>query len=165
MNEFLNKLSEYHFVQSLVPGMIFTYCSKMFYEINFLTDKPIYDFCVILIIGLIISRIGSIIVEPLLKKIKILNFCNYSDYIKASQNDSTIEKLSETNNLYRVIIATFFILIVEKFYFILSEKIVWLADWSYLLLSVLLIVLFVFSYRKQTNFIKQRIKEALDKTE
>ncbi|MEE1291331.1 MAG: hypothetical protein UHW86_09915 [Spirochaetota bacterium] len=165
MNELLNKLSEYHFVQSLVPGMIFTYCSKMFYEINFLTDKPIYDFCVILIIGLIISRIGSIIVEPLLKKIKILNFCNYSDYIKASQNDSTIEKLSETNNLYRVIIATFFILIVEKFYFILSEKIVWLADWSYLLLSVLLIVLFVFSYRKQTNFIKQRIKEALDKTE
>ena len=144
MNELLNKLSEYHFVQSLVPGMIFTYCSKMFYEINFLTDKPIYDFCVILIIGLIISRIGSIIVEPLLKKIKILNFCNYSDYIKASQNDSTIEKLSETNNLYRVIIATFFILIVEKFYFILSEKIVWLADWSYLLLSVLLIVLFVF---------------------
>lgn len=165
MNELLNKLSEYHFVQSLVPGMIFTYCSKMFYEINFLTDKPIYDFCVILIIGLIISRIGSIIVEPLLKKIKILNFCNYSDYIKTSQNDSTIEKLSETNNLYRVIIATFFILIVEKFYFILSEKIVWLADWSYLLLSVLLIVLFVFSYRKQTNFIKQRIKEALDKTE
>lgn len=165
MNELLNKLSEYHFVQSLVPGMIFTYCSKMFYEINFLTDKPIYDFCVILIIGLIISRIGSIIVEPLLKKIKILNFCNYSDYIKASQNDSTIEKLSETNNLYRVIIATFFILIVEKFYFILSEKIVWLADWSYLLLSVLLIVLFVFSYRKQTNFINQRIKEALDKTE
>lgn len=165
MNELLNKLSEYHFVQSLVPGMIFTYCSKMFYEINFLTDKPIYDFCVILIIGLIISRIGSIIVEPLLKKIKILNFCNYSDYIKASQNDSTIEKLSETNNLYRVIIATFFILIVENFYFILSEKIVWLADWSYLLLSVLLIVLFVFSYRKQTNFIKQRIKKALDKTE
>ena len=91
MNELLNKLSEYHFVQSLVPGMIFTYCSKMFYEINFLTDKPIYDFCVILIIGIIISRIGSIIVEPLLKKIKILNFCNYSDYIKASQNDSTIE--------------------------------------------------------------------------
>lgn len=165
MNELLNKLSEYHFVQSLVPGMIFTYCSKMFYGVNFLTDKPIYDFCVILIIGLIISRVGSLIIEPLLKKIKILNFCNYSEYIKASKKDSTIKNLSETNNLYRVIIATFFILIVEKFYFILSEKIVWLADWSYLLLSFLLIVLFVFSYRKQTNFIKQRINDALDKTE
>ena len=56
--------------RSLVPGMIFTYCSKMFYGVNFLTDKPVYDFIVILIIGLIISRIGSVIVEPLLKKSK-----------------------------------------------------------------------------------------------
>lgn len=54
----------------LAPGMIFTYCSKMFYGVNFLTDKPVYDFIVILIIGLIISRIGSVIVEPLLKKSK-----------------------------------------------------------------------------------------------
>ena len=44
MDKFLNKLSEYHFIQSLVPGMIFTYCSKMFYGVNFLTDKPVYDF-------------------------------------------------------------------------------------------------------------------------
>ncbi len=165
MNELLNKLSEYHFVQSLVPGMIFTYCSKMFYEINFLTDKPIYDFCVILIIGLIISRIGSIIVEPLLKKIKILNFCKYSNYIEASQKDSIIKNLSETNNLYRVIIATFLVLLVEKLYIFLAEKFTWLNDWFYLIISVLLIVLFIFSYRKQTNYIKQRVDKALDKSE
>lgn len=165
MNELLNKLSEYHFVQSLVPGMIFTYCSKMFYGVNFLTDKPIYDFCVILIIGLIISRVGSLIIEPLLKKIKILNFCNYSEYIKASKKDSTIKNLSETNNLYRVIIATFCVLLVEKFYLDLIEKILWLTDWTYLILSILLIVLFVFSYRKQTHYIKRRIDKVLDKTE
>lgn len=165
MNELLNKLSEYHFVQSLVPGMIFTYCSKMFYGVNFLTDKPIYDFCVILIIGLIISRVGSLIIEPLLKKIKILNFCNYSEYIKASKKDSTIKNLSETNNLYRVIIATFLVLLVEKLYIFLAEKFTWLNDWFYLIISVLLIVLFIFSYRKQTNYIKQRVDKALDKSE
>ena len=114
MDKFLNKLSEYHFIQSLVPGMIFTYCSKMFYGVNFLTDKPVYDFIVILIVGLIISRIGSVIVEPLLRKVKILNFCKYTDYIEASQKDSIIRNLSETNNLYRVIIATFLVLLAEK---------------------------------------------------
>lgn len=165
MNELLNKLSEYHFVQSLVPGMIFTYCSKMFYEINFLTDKPVYDFIVILIIGLIISRIGSIIVEPMLRKTKILNFCKYSNYIEASQKDSIIKNLSETNNLYRVIIATFLVLLVEKLYIFLAEKFTWLNDWFYLIISVLLIVLFIFSYRKQTNYIKQRVDKALDKSE
>lgn len=162
MDKFLNKLSEHHFIQSLVPGMIFTYCSKTFYEVKFLTDKPVYDFIVILIIGLIISRIGSVIVEPMLRKTKILNFCKYSDYIEASQKDSIIKNLSETNNLYRVIIATFLILMVEKFYIFLAGKFVWLNDWFYLIISVLLIVLFIFSYRKQTNYIKQRVNKALD---
>ena len=165
MEKFLNKISEYHFLQSVVPGMIFTYCSKMFYEVNFLTDKLVYDFIVILIIGLIISRIGSIIVEPLLRKMKILNFCKYTDYVKASQKDNLIKNLSETNNLYRVIIATFLVLLFEKLYLIISEKFIWLNDWSYLIISVLLIVLFIFSYRKQTNYIKQRVDNALDKSE
>ena len=165
MDKFLNKLSEYHFIQSLVPGMIFTYCSKMFYEINFLTDKPVYDFIVILIIGIIISRIGSIIVEPILRKLKILKFCKYTDYVEASQKDSFIKNLSETNNLYRGIIATFLLLLFEKLFLIISERIVWLNDWSYLIISVLLIVLFIVSYRKQTNYIKQRIDNALDKSE
>ena len=165
MDKFLNKLSEYHFIQSLVPGMIFTYCSKSFYEVNFLTDKPVYDFIVILIVGLIISRIGSVIVEPLLRKVKILNFCKYTDYIEASQKDSIIRNLSETNNLYRVIIATFLVLLVEKLYLFFSKKFIWLNDWTYLIISFLLIVLFIFSYRKQTNYIKQRVNKALDKSE
>lgn len=137
----------------------------MFYGINFLTDKPVYDFIVILIIGLIISRIGSIIVEPLLRKVKILNFCKYTDYIEASQKDSLIKNLSETNNLYRVIIATFLVLLIEKLYLFISEKFVWLNNWTYLIISFSLIVLFIFSYRKQTNYIKQRVNKALDKSE
>jgi hypothetical protein len=165
MDKFLNKLSEYHFIQSLVPGMIFTYCSKMFYGVNFLTDKPVYDFIVILIVGLIISRIGSVIVEPLLRKVKILNFCKYTDYIEASQKDSIIRNLSETNNLYRVIIATFLVLLVEKLYLFFSKKFIWLNDWTYLIISFLLIVLFIFSYRKQTNYIKKRVDKNLDKNE
>ncbi len=161
MDKFLNKLSEYHFIQSLVPGMIFTYCSKMFYEINFLTDKPVYDFIVILIIGIIISRIGSIIVEPILRKLKILKFCKYTDYVEASQKDSFIKNLSETNNLYRAIIATFLVLPVERLYIFLRERFLWINEWSYLILSVLFIVLFIFSYRKQTKYIKERVDEVL----
>ena len=72
MDKFLNKISEYHFIQTIVPGIIFTYFSKIFYDVNLFTEKPIYDFIIMLIIGLIISRIGSLIVEPVLQKIKIL---------------------------------------------------------------------------------------------
>ena len=101
----------------------------------------------------------------MLRKTKILNFCKYSNYIEASQKDSIIKNLSETNNLYRVIIATFLVLLVEKLYIFLAEKFTWLNDWFYLIISVLLIVLFIFSYRKQTNYIKQRVDKALSKSE
>lgn len=165
MEKFLNKLSEYHFLQTLIPGSIFTYFSKIFYDVNLLTGKVVYDFMIMLIIGLIISRIGSLVVEPLLRKICISNFDQYPRYIEASQNDSIIINLSETNSLYRVIIAAFLSLLAEKLYLLLIHKFIWLEDCSFLLASILFIVLFIFSYRKQTNYIKQRIDKALGKSE
>ena len=101
------------------------------------------------------------IVEPVLQKIKILNFCKYSDYIEASQKDSIIKNLSETNNLYRVIIAAFFLILLEKFYLFLLKEFVWLNDWSYFILSIAAIILFIFSYRKQTKYINERVYKVL----
>lgn len=162
MEKFLNKLSEYHFIQTLVPGIIFTYFSNLFYKVSFLTANPLYDFITILIIGLIISRIGSLFVESILKKMKITNFTNYSDYIEASFKDPLIKNLSETNNLYRAIIASFLVLLIEKWYLFLASKIPVLNDWLYLILFVLIIAIFIFAYRKQTYYIKKRIDKALN---
>lgn len=161
MEKFLDKLSEYHFIQTVIPGFIFVYLSKYFYNIDLLIDKPIYDFVSILIIGFIISRIGSLIVEPILKKIKILNFSNYELYINASKKDSIIKNLSETNNLYRAIIAAFLCILVEKFYLFILGKCQFIKDWNFLIISILIILLFIFSYRKQTTYITKRIETAL----
>ena len=164
MEKFLNKLSEYHFIQTIVPGIIFTCFSKIFYDVNLITEKPIYDFIIVLIIGLIISRIGSLIVEPVLRKTKILSFYEYSKYIEASQKDSFIKNLSETNNLYRGIIAAFLLILFERFYLFLLNKIVWLNKCSYLILTIVIIVLFIVSYKKQTKYIKERIEKTLAET-
>lgn len=161
MEKFLNKLSEYHFIQTLVPGIIFTYFSNLFYKVNFLTDRPLYDFSVILIIGLIISRIGSLFVELILRKTKIINFSNYSEYIEASLKDPLIKNLSKTNNLYRAIIAAFLVLLMEKWYLFLASKIPALNDWSYFIIFVLIIGIFIFAYRKQTYYINKRIDKTL----
>lgn len=165
MEKLLNKLSKYHFIQTIVPGIIFTYFSKIFYGIKLFTDNPIYDFIICIIIGLVISRIGSLIVEPVLQRIKILNFCEYSNYIEASKNDSIVKNLSETNNLYRGIIASFLLILFEKLYLFLLKKCMWLNDWSYLFFSIAIIILFIFSYRKQTKYIKSRIEKALEESE
>ena len=42
MEKFLNKLSEYHFIQTIVPGIIFTCFSKIFYDVNLITETYIH---------------------------------------------------------------------------------------------------------------------------
>jgi hypothetical protein len=44
-------------------------------------------------IGMVISRIGSLTIEPVLKKINFLRFAPYSDFIRASQADVKIDIL------------------------------------------------------------------------
>ncbi|MFK5938591.1 MAG: hypothetical protein QM497_09385 [Sulfurimonas sp.] len=107
-------------------------------------------------IGLVISRISSIIIEPCLKKVGFVKFTEYKDFVLASKSDKKIELLSESNNMYRVFISSFFILIIV----ILYEK--YLQDiltgyTSYIAITGLLI-LFLFSYRKQTSYITQRVE-------
>ena len=76
---------------------------------------------------MVISRIGSIVVERLLKLLQVKNkatkekepylkFTPYKDYIEAEQNDSLVKILNETNNTYRTIIAVFIVAVCVKIY-------------------------------------------------
>jgi amino acid permease len=108
-------------------------------------------------VGLIVSRFGSLIIEPFLKKIKFLNFSDYKDFLKASAKDGKIEILSEENNMYRTFIATFLLLGLVKLYYFIANKWTFLNENSDWILILLIIGMFLFSYRKQTNYITKRI--------
>lgn len=107
-------------------------------------------------IGLLISRISSVIIEPILKKVKFVKFADYKDFVLASENDNKIELLSESNNMYRVFISLFVVLIIINIYEQLLQQL--LGEYTNFVVTVLLLLLFLFSYRKQTNYITQRIE-------
>ena len=52
-------------------------------------------------IGLIIIRIGSLAIEPALKRIRFVKFTSYTEFVKALKSDSKIDILSEINNYLR----------------------------------------------------------------
>ena len=108
--------------------------------------------------GLIISRIGSIVIEPIFKKLKIVNFASYAEFIEASKKDPKIEVLSETNNMFRTLISLFFLLLLFKLFFIFETICPMIIRFRWLIISISLISLFIFGYRKQTNYIADRIK-------
>lgn len=157
MKELLEKISSYNLFNYLFPGIIFVVFLEKTTQYT-LPDKDIFVSAFIYyFIGLIISRISSLIVEPIFKKFKFITFAPYKDYVLMSQKDKTIEILSEVNNMYRTLISVFLLLLSCKLYEQLSIKFAILQNNAIYILLFALLVLFIFSYRKQTAFITDRI--------
>ena len=156
MDKLLEKLTSYNLFNYLLPGIIFSVLLEKITHYSIIHKDIMIEAFLAYFIGLIISRISSIIIEPLLKKTKFVKFSEYKDFVLVSENDKKIELLSESNNMYRVFISLFFILII----IVLYEKFlqdIFLGYTSYIVIFGLLI-LFLFSYRKQTSYITKRIE-------
>ena len=114
---------------------------------------------------MIMSRIGSIVIEPLFKKIGFIIFADYKDYIVASKKDFEIKVLSETNNLYRSILGLLFTLLIVKLYLSMVEQCNCLNKIFPTIFIIFLGILFAFSYRKQTKYIKSRVEKVKEERE
>jgi len=159
MDSILNKISSYNIFNYILPSVIFTVIIENITVYKILTSKIEIDFFIVYFIGLIISRFGSLIIEPLLKKISFIKFSEYKDYISASKEDKNIEILSEANNMYRTFISLFLIVILIKIYSLYA------VPYEITISSVLaiLFLMFLFAYKKQTSYIVKRIERNIKK--
>ena len=158
MKELLSKLSSYNLFNYLLPGVIFTVVAAKFTRYSFLQQDIVIGLFLYYFIGLIISRFGSIVVEPILRRMSFLRFADYKDFVAASKKDEKLEVLSEANNTYRTLCSLFALLLLLKAYEKIEDRFVILKDYGVIILVVLLLVMFLFSYRKQTLYIIKRIK-------
>ena len=159
MEKLLEKLTSYNLFNYLLPGIIFSILLEKTTNYSIIQKDIVIEAFLAYFIGLIISRISSLVIEPILKKIKFVKFSNYKDYVLASENDKKIELFSESNNMYRVFISLFFILITVNIYEnLIVLKFPILAEYTTCLIVVILFIIFLFSYRKQTNYITQRVE-------
>jgi hypothetical protein len=132
--------------------------AREFSRYNFIQNEIVLSGFLCYFIGMIISRFGSVIIEPILKKINFLKFEDYKNYVIASKKDTKIELLSEVNNTYRTICSMCVILIILNIYSVFnSNKNVSFEPDFYIIISIILIM-FLFAYRKQTNYITKRIQ-------
>ena len=158
MKEFLDKISSYNLFNYFLPGVIFVIILDNFTVYSFTQNNLVIDAFVYYFIGLVISRFGSLIVEPLLQKISFLNFADYREFITASKKDPKIDLLSESNNMYRTFSSMLILLIMLKLYELIELNFQMLKNWNPYLLVGLLLILFLYSYKKQTEYITKRTK-------
>lgn len=163
MKELLDKISSYNIFNYLLPGILYAVLLSEFSEVDIIQEEIIVGAFLYYFIGLVISRIGSLIVEPIFKKMKFLKFAEYSEFITACEKDTKLETLSESNNMYRTLIALFLSLLFSKLYVFLAVKFEWSVNTAFYILAVLLLTMFIFAYRKQTNYITNRIRHHIKK--
>jgi hypothetical protein len=162
MNDLISKISSYNLFNYFFPGVVFSVIVSNVSQLNLIQDDLLTGAFLYYFIGMIISRVGSLIIEPTLKKIRVVKFSDYGDFIQASQKDEKIELLSEVNNTYRTLISMFILLLFTKGYLCILSffEIDNLYNWVFLI--IFLLALFLFSYRKQTSHINKRIGKQIN---
>ncbi len=163
MSEFIDKLSSYNLFNYLLPGTVFAVLLRKVTGYDLIQENALVGAFLYYFAGMLISRVGSLFVEPFLKWIKFLRFAPYKNFVKATAIDPKVETLSETNNTYRTLVAMAVLLLLSMALDSAETKWSWLSAHKYLLGLVGLLALFLFSYRKQTNYIRDRVETVLEK--
>jgi len=171
----VEKISSYNIFNNFFPGVIFCYIVEKTTRFSIAGEEIWEMLFIYYFIGMIISRISSIFIEKILKSIKIKNrklnskepflkFAPYEQYIDASEKQPFIKTLNETNNAYRTIITVFVIAIAVKIYdWLLCDLVERCGQIGnnlvFIGMSILIIALFVGSYKKQTDYIRSRVEK------
>jgi len=97
------------------------------------------------------------VVEPVLKKLSFVVFVDYKKYVATEKHDPKIDILLETNNTYRTLCSLFIIVFLFKIYNFIELKYAVISDYAVYALIGVLFIIFLLSYKKQTEYIKKRI--------
>ena len=156
INSLFNKLSAYQLLSLMLPGASLLGTLKFIFTIDIKVNENIWWFLLAsYVVGIILSRIGSLLIEEVFKKMGFIKGYNVGNYIAKRKEDDMVETLLSFANLYRSLCALSIVLII-----VTMVKGYGFCDyWHYFLLEVLLLLLFTFSFCKQYNYFYSIIPE------
>ncbi len=157
MKDLLDKLISYNIFNYLLPGVLLAVIVSAITSFKLLQDDLLTSAFVYYFLGAVVSRVGSLIVEPAMKRYGFISFAPYDDYVSASKNDPKLEILSETNNMYRTLCALILLVTVVYLYDLASRYHPFFKTLVPAMVILLLLALFLASYKKQTAYIVKRV--------
>ncbi len=169
MKDLLSKISSYDLFNNLFPGVILIALLRDYELAQLAIDKPVMGVFIAYGVGMLASRVGSLIISPPLirllygKQSKEEKQTGYKNYVLASKNDSNIVIFNEKNNTFRTLIAAMMIVSCEKLFLYDWSSFKLCQIWSPTPLLILFITgLFVASFKKQSDYIQKRIEIYLE---
>ena len=158
---FLERLSQYNILNYLLPGTILCVLLESTVPINIVPNNVFEALVVFYFIGLLNSRIGSLIVEPTLKFLSIIKFAPHKDFVKAENIDNKISILSQENNAFRSYSTVLLNVLLALIYNQTLRKYPWIDEYEIWIFLILATFILIWSYGKQTRYVKNRVEVAL----
>ena len=157
MKDLLDKLSSYNVFNYLLPGVLFAVFVDRVTSLQVLQKDLVIGIFLYYFLGSIVSRIGALAVEPLLRSVGFITFAPYEDFVRAAKLDPKLEILSEANNMYRTICALMISVAAVASYDYTARYFAILRAAAPVVCIVGVLILFLLSYRKQTSYITKRV--------
>lgn len=161
MENLFGKLSLYLLLNNILPGAVFCSLLKLYWHSDLFKSDTIGNLFMYWFIGIVISRIGSVIVEPFSIKIHLVSFASHDKYITASRRDEKLEVLSGINNAFRTMLTMCLLLMAGEVY-AAHSKVQFENSLEVNVLLIALVALFAYSYRKQTRYVRYRVEKNND---
>ena len=158
MEKIIERVSTYNIFNNLFPGVVFSIFCDKFTNLPLLQNSIVEGIFWYYFIGLVINRVGSIIVQPGLKIFGLLEEAPYVDFISASQIDEKNDLLSEVNNMYRTIVSMILMFLIAVIGSEIIDDITGYLNYVLFGCIAFLFLLFLYSYKKQTSYIVKRVK-------
>lgn len=163
METIINALGPYEIIINLIPGILFYLLAPSEFQLSVNVDNSMFLLTFCYFIGLILNRIGSLIISPIVQIIGFIKYAPYDRFLQAeevekSKAEHKLQTLVTVNNFYRTLSAmTITLIIVRVYYSSLTCDTflfqIFLNNWMYWGFFVL----FLLSYRKQTTLIRNRV--------
>jgi hypothetical protein len=158
MHELLNRLSPYNLFNFLLSGALFyIFSGIMADKVPSSVEGIFIAFFLFYFFGLVVSSFGSLVVEPILKRMSLVKSACGNDSAAISSEDKQIRRFIVTSNIYSTLCSLFFLLVLYKVYSFIRSEFSWFESWDVAICFVLLLVLFLFSLRKQADNIAKRV--------
>jgi hypothetical protein len=157
MNELLAKLTSYNIFNNLVPGALYCLAAKWLRIIDLTSTDVATNLLTYYLVGMALSRIGSLIIEPAMKRLNLISYSEYANFVRAAAKDPKVDILVETNNTYRSVSAALICLALGYLLTWIPAPVEIGPEWQKLGVVTALALLFTASYAKQTGYIKARV--------
>lgn len=163
MDKIIETLNPYDIITSLIPGIVFCQFTDWFYGTVLVTDDTASLLISGYIFGQLISRVGSLIVEPVCKITKIIVMAPYNEWLEAKRLDNEISSITEKSTVFRSWVSLALIQIIMPYIVNLNDSVIMFGYWNFFILQLVALVFLLLAYRKQVAYARKRVCKALSR--